>query len=111
MSITPERQAQIDAMMEEICGPMPMPKPKAVVVENKVVRDADVTVSKQDKNYPASGSGVVQVRRADWVTVNMAAYEEQQRWKAEERQRRMHGPNYVADREARKKLDQDRLPG
>jgi hypothetical protein len=86
MSITPERQAEIDAMMEEICGPMPMPKPKAVVVEDKVVRDADVKVSEKDKNY--RGSGVVQVRRPEWVTVNMAAYEEQQRWKAEEKRRR-----------------------
>jgi hypothetical protein len=93
MAIPPKGKAEVDAMMDEIFGPMPLPKPKAVVVEDRIVRDADVDVSRADKNYRGE---TVQVRRPDYVTIDMAAYEAQQRWKAEERRQR-------------KLLDPDRL--
>jgi hypothetical protein len=110
MAITPERLAEIKADLEETLGPLnPQLKPKVVTKNAEEVRDADVHVSRADKNAKKGVDEVVQVRRADWVMVDMAAYEAQQKWKAEERQRRMYGPNYVADREARKKLDPDRL--
>ena len=85
---TPEKRAEIDAALEEILGPVPLPRPKAVVVKDQVVRDADVHVSKADRNYSTSTDGAVAVRRPDYVTINMAAYEEQRAERAEERRRR-----------------------
>jgi hypothetical protein len=106
--LTPEEEADIDATLERIMGPKPIPRPKVITKDAEPVRDADVHVSRADVN--AKGvDRAVEVRRADWVTVNMAAYEEEQRWKAEERERRRNGPNYVADRRLRKSLDPDRL--
>ena len=35
-------------------------------------------MSKADKNYPASDEGMVQVRRPDYVTINIPLWEEQQ---------------------------------
>jgi hypothetical protein len=78
---------QLEAWLDEIEGIRP-PKPKAVVVEDRVVRDANPHVSTADPNYPGSDGGVVRVRRADFVTINMRAYEEQQWLKAEDRRHR-----------------------
>ena len=83
---------QLEAWLDEIEGISP-PKPKAVVVEDQVVRDADPYVSRADPNSPGSDGGVVRVRRKDWVTVNMGLYEAQQRQRVEDRRlRRMIDP-------------------
>jgi hypothetical protein len=80
MAISPKREAELNAVVKEFLRDYyhTVPKPKAVVVEDQVVRDADVEVSKADKNYPTSEDKVVRVRRPDYVTINFAAYEEQQ---------------------------------
>jgi hypothetical protein len=72
---------ELDAILTRIWGPKRRPKPKAVASEGEVVRDADVKVSTADPNYSKSNEGVVRVRRADYVTINMNLYEEQQRQK------------------------------
>jgi hypothetical protein len=51
----------IEAILDEIEGILP-PKPKAVVVEDQVVRDAEPHVSRTDPNYPNSDEGRVRVR-------------------------------------------------
>jgi hypothetical protein len=87
-------EAEVKAILYEIWGPpRPKPKPKVVTSDAEVVRDAVVRVSPDDPNYPKSEEGVVRVRRADFVTINMKAWEEQQWLKAEERRhRRMIDP-------------------
>src|SRR5262249_46771418 len=49
---------QLKAWLDELEGIRP-PKPKAVVVEDQVVRDANSHVSRADPNYAASDDGVV----------------------------------------------------
>jgi hypothetical protein len=90
MSVTPERTAELLALLEQVLGlaPPPPPKPKVVVNEAVVVRDADVKVGPDDPNYARSDEGVVRVRRSDWVTVRVDLWEEQQRQRREERRRR-----------------------
>jgi hypothetical protein len=84
--------AQIQAWLDEIEG-IRSGKPKVVVKENQVVRDADPHVSRIDPNYPKSDEGVVRVRRNDWVTIRMDLWEEQQRQKrAEKLHRRQLDP-------------------
>ena len=78
---------QIEAWLDELEGIRP-PKPKAVVVEDQVVRDADPHVSRADPNYSGSDEGVVRVRRSDFVTINMGLWEAQQREKKEARRLR-----------------------
>jgi hypothetical protein len=88
MSVSPEKQAEINAEVEEFFRDFygeRSPKPKAVVVKDQIVRDADVPVSRIDPNR--SDDMFVRVRRPDYVTIDMPAYEEQQRWKAEARRR------------------------
>jgi len=75
---------QLKAWLDELEGIRP-PKPKAVVVEDQVVRDANSHVSRADPNYAASDDGVVKVRRRDWVTVRIDLWEEQMRQRREER--------------------------
>jgi hypothetical protein len=64
-------------MLDEVLGPLPTPRPKVVASDGVVVRDADVHVSPKDPNArynPLERSGgVVVVRRANWVTINMEA--------------------------------------
>ena len=90
MSVSPERVAELVALMEKALGltPKPKPKAKAVTNEGEVVRDADVRVSPADPNYHNSSEGVVQVRRNDFVKINMELYEAQMREKREDRLRR-----------------------
>jgi len=90
MAVSPERTAELVALLEKALGltPKPKPKPKVVVSEEGVVRDADVRVSPADPNYRGSDEGVVRVRRSDFVTINMELYEAQQREKREDRLRR-----------------------
>src|SRR5215469_9759132 len=90
MSVSPERTAELVAMLEKALGltPKPKPKPKAVVDDGEVVRDANVRVSPADPNYRGSDDGVVRVRRSDFVTVRIDLWEEQQAAKREERRHR-----------------------
>jgi hypothetical protein len=89
MAVTPEREAELITELEEIIGRKQMSKPKVVATDELgIVRDADVKVSTVDRNYKEGDGGVVRVRRSDFVTVNMRAFEEQQRWRREERRRR-----------------------
>jgi hypothetical protein len=90
MSVDPKKTAELVALLERALGltPRPKPRPKAVVDEGEVVRDADVRVSPADPNYRGSDEGVVRVRRNDFVTINMELYEAQQRDKREDRLRR-----------------------
>ena len=91
MSVTRDvrGKAVVDEIMDEIFGPMPRPKPKVVVEDAEPVRDADVHVSRADTNAGKGVDRVVEVRRADWVTVNIKAWEEQKRWEEEDRRHRM----------------------
>jgi hypothetical protein len=88
MAVTPERKAELIAALEELIGPKRMERPKVVTRDNEVVRDADPHVSRADPNYPASDGGVVRVRRSDFVTINLAAWEAQMREKWEQRRLR-----------------------
>jgi len=88
MAVTPERRAELLAMLEEVIGPVLAPKPKVVVNEAGVVRDADAHVSRADPNYRGSDGGVVKVRRNDVVRINMEVWEAQQEQKREDRLRR-----------------------
>jgi len=90
MAVSPERVAEIVALLEKALGlnPKPKPKPKVVTSEAAIVRDADVLVSKSDPNYPGSDEGVIRVRRTDFVTLRMDLYEEQQHQRREDRLRR-----------------------
>lgn len=83
--MTPERKAEIRALLNP--APQP-PRPKVVTSNGEVIRDAVVKVAPEDPNAKARNDRVVSVRRPDFVTINIAAWEEQQRWKAEDRQRR-----------------------
>jgi hypothetical protein len=85
---------EVKAILDRIWGPPIRPKPKVVTSDAEIVRDAVVQVGPADPNYRESDEGVVKVRRADFVTINMRAYEEQLRLKAEERRhRRMLDPD------------------
>jgi hypothetical protein len=80
--------AELDAILCRIWGPKlrkQRPKPKVIMNDGEVVRDAIVKVGPDDPNYAKSNEGVVQVRRSDWVTINMEVYEEQQRQKMQDR--------------------------
>jgi hypothetical protein len=90
MAVSPERTAELVALLEKALGltPRPRPKPKVVVNEEEVVRDADVRVSPADPNYRESDEGVVRVRRSDFVRINFEVWEAQQRQKQEERRLR-----------------------
>jgi hypothetical protein len=87
MAVSPERKAEIEAMLDEFFGPVPLPKPKAVIVADKPVRDADVHVSRADINAKGVDE-LVEVRRPDYVTINLAAYERQVEDKREARRKR-----------------------
>jgi hypothetical protein len=82
--------AQLRAILTEIWGPpwKRKPKPKVVTNEGVEVRNATVKVSPDDPNYRRDDGGVVKVRRNDYVTINMSAWEEQQRQKKEDRRHR-----------------------
>ena len=81
--------AEVDAILDRIWGPAPpKPKPKAVTNDGEVIRDAIVKAAPSDPNYSRSDDGVVKVRRSPFVTVRMDLWEEQQRWKREDRLRR-----------------------
>ena len=90
MTVTPERTAELVALLEKALGitPKPKPKPKVVVNEDGVVHDADVRVSPADPNYRGSDEGVVRVRRSDFVRINIEVWEAQQRQKREDRRLR-----------------------
>jgi|SRR5215472_259285 len=78
---------QIEPWLDELEGIRP-PKPKAVVVEDQIVRDADPHVSRADPNYLGSDEGVVRVRRNDFVTINVELWQAQMMEKQEARRLR-----------------------
>jgi transcriptional regulator of aromatic amino acid metabolism len=83
---------ELEAWLDEIEGIRP-PKPKVVVKDQEIVRDANPYVSTADPNYRGSDGGVVTVRRNDFVKINMPLWEQQQAEKREaRRQRRMIDP-------------------
>ena len=90
MAVSPERTAELVALLEKALGltPRPRPKPKVVVNEEEVVRDADVRVGPADPNYRESDEGMVRVRRNDFVRINVEVWEAQQRQKREDRRLR-----------------------
>jgi hypothetical protein len=76
--ITPEQDAALDAELLALFGPPPRPpKPKVVARDGEVIRDVDVVVSAKDPNARYRETEVVAVRRADWVTINIAEAERQ----------------------------------
>ena len=79
---------EMEAILDEICGPKPKPKPKVVANEGEVVRDVEVQVSPKDPNFRKADDGMVRVRRPGFVTINMEVWEEQQRQKKEDRRHR-----------------------
>ena len=90
MAVSPDRTAELVALLEKALGltPRPRPKPKVVVNEEEVVRDADVRVGPADPNYRESDEGVVRVRKSDFVRINIEVWEAQQRQKREDRRLR-----------------------
>ena len=86
MAITPERRAEIYALVDELLGP-PRPKPKVIAVDGGVVRDADVPVSRADVNSGGAAKVIV-VRRPDYVTINQADLERRYAEREAERHRR-----------------------
>jgi hypothetical protein len=70
-------KADVDALLDRILGPMPIPKPKVVVSEGQVIRDADVAVSPADRNSRYGTCDVVQVRVGDPGWLKPSAEEEQ----------------------------------
>jgi hypothetical protein len=99
---------EVKALLDEILGPEPKPqppRPKVVVSDDVVIRDADVVVSPADPNASAD-QGVVKVRRpepeppppmrSNEVRINMAAAERQY-WQREH--------DRAADRAQRRALD------
>jgi hypothetical protein len=91
MTISPERMAEIQAVLDEIIGPRPKPKPKVVVSDGVPIRDADVVVSPKDPNARCGRAETVFVRRADYVAVNMSAADAKyhDNLRAQEDQRRL----------------------
>jgi hypothetical protein len=82
-------EAEVKAILYEIWGPPPpKPKPKVVTSDGELVRDALVRVAPSDPNYAKSDEGVVRVKPADFVTLRIDLWEEQQRQKAEEKRHR-----------------------
>jgi len=81
--MTPERKAEIRALL----NPTRPPRPKVVTNEGDVVRDAVVRVAPEDPNARGRGDRVVEVKRADWVTINIPLWEYQQAEKARDRKR------------------------
>lgn len=80
------RPGELEALLDEILGPRPLPKPKLVVTETRnadgkpeVIRDADVIVSRDDPNARKRGSERVTVRAPDpeWLRLKPTAEEEQ----------------------------------
>jgi hypothetical protein len=71
----------------ELLGETVLPKPKVVTRDDLGnIRDADVHVSRADPNSASGQDKVVEVRRPDWVTVNIPAWEQQQAEKRAERE-------------------------
>jgi hypothetical protein len=65
--------AQFLREMEGILGQPPTPRPKVVARSDLgIVRDADVHISRADPNAADGRDRTVEVRRPDYLTVDMA---------------------------------------
>jgi hypothetical protein len=83
MALTAEQKK----MILELFGDNFLPKPKVVTRDDLGnIRDADVHVSRADPNTASGQDKVVAVRRPDYVTVNIPAWEQQQADKRAERE-------------------------
>jgi hypothetical protein len=86
MAMTPERKAEVEALLDDILGPEPKPqppKPKVVADAGVVVRDADVVVSPADPNAQGAAGLGVRVRRsppAESPMANMLREEVERRY-------------------------------
>lgn len=82
MALTTEQKT----MILELFGDTVLPRPKVVTRDDLgTVRDADVHVSRTDPNTASGQDKVVEVRRPDYVTINIPEWERQQADKREER--------------------------
>src|SRR5262245_3617615 len=68
MTVSPERKAEIRAILRGAKPKPPPAKPKVVTNEGSVIRDAVVRVAPEDPNAKARNDRVVEVRRDDWRT-------------------------------------------
>ena len=62
------KEAEIEAKLEKIIWPKPIPRPKVVCEDGVIVRDADVHVACGDPNG-CTGDEIVSVRRVEpkWI--------------------------------------------
>jgi hypothetical protein len=95
MALTPERKAEVEALLDDILGPEPTarPKPKVVADAGVVVRDADVVVSPVDPNARARAATGVRVRRqppAESPMASMLRREVERRYWEREADRQRH---------------------
>jgi hypothetical protein len=82
MALTTEQKT----LIFELLGETVLPRPKVVTRDDLgTVRDADVHVSRADPNTANGQDKVVEVRRSDFVTINIPEWERQQEEKREER--------------------------
>ena len=72
MPITPEREAELLSRLDEAGALPPLAKPKVVVRDDVVKRDANVRVSRADPNATADNDRLVEVRVKDLFAVPKA---------------------------------------
>jgi hypothetical protein len=76
-----------ETLIFELLGMNVLPRPKVVTRDDLgTIRDADVHVSRADPNTASGQDKVVEVRRPDYVTINIPEWERQQEEKRQERQ-------------------------
>jgi hypothetical protein len=83
MTVSAERKAQIRAILYPKSKPPPA-KPKIVTSDGTTISDAVVRVAPEDPNARGNDR-IVEVRRSDWVTINLVEYERQCADRAEEK--------------------------
>ena len=88
--MTAQLRPELKALLDEIIGPKPIPKPKVVVSDKRVIRDADVVVSPKDPNAKRGKAETVRVRRPDTFAPSVidAQWWDRQQSQTADRQRR-----------------------